>query len=55
LRALAPYLAVALLIDAASAYAYAHGAPLWTVYASLVIALFVVLPGYERWEARRGR
>jgi hypothetical protein len=50
LRALLPYLAVAAVISAAAGAAYAFGAPVWVVYLGLVLALVVVLPGWERWD-----
>jgi hypothetical protein len=50
LRMLAPYLMLAVLIVAAGAIAYGLGAPAWIAYATLVLALAAVLPGYNRWD-----
>ena len=49
-RALAPYLTVALLIAALVGVAYGLGGPVWLVYAGILLAVLVVLPGYERWD-----
>lgn len=53
IRALTPYLAVAMLISAAGGAAYGLGAPLWTAYATLVLTLLVGLFGYDRWDRRQ--
>jgi hypothetical protein len=53
LRALAPQILVAMLISAAGGAAYGLGAPVWTFWVTLLVALVSVLPGYERWENRR--
>jgi hypothetical protein len=50
LRALAPQLALAALIAIAAATAYALGAPAWTAYAAILLAVLAVLPGYNRWD-----
>ena len=52
-RFLAPYLTVAAAIAIAAGVAYGSGAPVWSVYLGGVVAVAVVLPGYERWESRR--
>lgn len=53
IRALTPYLALAMLISAAGGAAYGLGAPLWTAYATLVLTLLVGLLGYDRWDRRQ--
>jgi hypothetical protein len=52
LRALAPYLAIALVVTAAGGVAYGLGAPTWIVYLTLLVAALAVLPGYSRWDQR---
>jgi hypothetical protein len=51
-RALMPFIVVAVLIEAAGFAAYAFGKPAWVVYASMVLAALAMLPGVERWERR---
>ena len=53
LRALTPYLIVALLVVGAAGVAYGLGAPLWLPYAAIVAAALIVLPGDERWDRRQ--
>ena len=50
LRALAPSLVLAAVIQAAAAVAYTFGAPAWVIYVAVVLALVAVLPAYERWD-----
>jgi Na+/proline symporter len=52
-RALAPYLAAALLIMGGAGVAYSRGAPAWIAYAALLLATAVLLPGVARWEERQ--
>jgi hypothetical protein len=53
-RALAPYLAVYLLIMSGAGVAYSRGAPAWVAYAALLVAtVAVLLPGIARWEERQ--
>jgi hypothetical protein len=52
-RFLTPYLAIAVLIAFGGACAYAYGAPAWVVHLSGLLAILVLLPGYERWENRQ--
>lgn len=54
-RALAPYLAVYLLIMGGAAVAYSRGVPAWVAYAALVLATVVLVPGVARWEERQHR
>ena len=55
LRALAPQIFIAMLICAVGGAAYGSGAPAWTFYVTLFVALVSVLPAYDRWEKRRGQ
>jgi hypothetical protein len=52
-RGLLAYLLLALAVTIATAVIYVNGAPVWSVYIGLVVALLVALPGWERWDARR--
>jgi hypothetical protein len=52
LRTLGPYLALAVAIVVVTAVAYAYGAPVWAVYVGTLLAVFAVLPGWERWDQR---
>lgn len=52
-RALAPYLFMALLVVAIAGVAYGLGAPAWTAYAAIVLAVLTVVPGYDRWDRRQ--
>jgi hypothetical protein len=54
-RALLPYLVVAVAIAMAAGVAYGLGGPVWIMYAAIVVAALVVLPGYERWDDRQHR
>ena len=53
LRALLPSLMIAALLTLAGGLAYSLGAPAWVAYATVVLAVLAVLPGYERWERRQ--
>jgi hypothetical protein len=52
IRALRPYLALAVLIAAGAGIAYGLGAPVWVPYAAILLVLVTVLPGYDRWDRR---
>jgi hypothetical protein len=45
-RALTPYLLIAALVMLAAAVAYGLGGPTWLAYATIVLAVLTVLPGY---------
>ena len=51
-RILAPWLAVSGVITLATALVYSEGAPVWTVYLGLTLAVLAALPGHEHWENR---
>jgi hypothetical protein len=53
IRALAPYLAVSVLVVSVAAVAYERGAPAWIVHAAILVTVLVVLPGYDRWDRRQ--
>jgi hypothetical protein len=52
-RALVPYLIVASIVVIAAGIAYADGAPAWVAYAAIVVAMLIVVPGYDRWDRRQ--
>lgn len=52
-RALIPYLVVASLVLFVAGVAYGRGAPAWVAHAAIVVAMLVVIPGYDRWDRRQ--
>jgi hypothetical protein len=52
LRALGPYVLVAMLVAAAGGVAYGLGAPAWVAYAAVLLAVLAFLPGAVRWVER---
>lgn len=52
-RALVPYLVIAVGVMAGAGAAYGLGGPAWIMYAAIILAMLVVLPGYDRWDRRQ--
>ena len=52
-RALIPYLLIAAFVMAGAGAAYGLGGPAWIVYATIILAMVAVLPGYDRWDRRQ--
>lgn len=52
LRELAPTAIAALLVMAGAGVAYGLGAPAWVVYAALLVATAIIVPGVARWDER---